>query len=66
MATTGRPDIVYISYNTVVLIELTIPFNSPDNLNKAQTWKQQNMIYQQLSSDLDARPLSPLMPLRHS
>ena len=40
LVTTARPDMVNICNNTVVLIELTIPFNSPECLNRAQSRKQ--------------------------
>ena len=40
LVTTARPDMVYICNNTLVLIELTIPFNSPECLNRAQSRKQ--------------------------
>ena len=49
-----HPDMVYICNNTVVLIELTIPLNSPGSLNRAQSRKQTKQLYQQLMSDLDS------------
>ena len=54
VVTTARPDMVYICNNTVVLIELTIPFNSPESLKHAQSRKQNKQLYQQLLSDLDS------------
>ena len=54
MVTTARPDMVYVNNDTVVLIELTIPFNSPDSLHNAQARKQNKQLYQQLLSDLDS------------
>ena len=37
LVTTASLDVVYICNNIVVLIELTIPFNSPESLNGAQS-----------------------------
>ena len=54
MVTTARPDMVYVNNDTVVLIELTIPFNSPDSLHNAQARKQNKQLYQQLLSDFDS------------
>ena len=48
VVTTARPDMVYVNNDTVVLIELTIPFNSPDSLHNAQARKQNKQLYQQL------------------
>ena len=53
---------VYVA-NTVVLIELIIPFNSPESLKNAQSRKQSKQLHQQLVSDQDStgKPLwSPL------
>ena len=46
LVTTARPDMVNICNNTVVLIELTIPLNSPGSLNRAQSRKQTKQLYQ--------------------
>ena len=54
MVTTARPDMVYINVNTVVLIELTIPFNSPESLSKEKFRKGTKELYQQLLSDLES------------
>ena len=54
MVTTTRPDMVYINVNTVVLIELTIPFKSPESLSKAKLRKGTKELYQQLLSDLES------------
>ena len=37
----------------VVLIELTIPYNSPENLHNARVRKSSKENYQQLSSDIE-------------
>ena len=54
MVTTARPDMVYINVNTVVLIDLTIPFNSPESLSTAKLRKGTKELYQQLLSDLES------------
>ena len=54
LVTTERPDMVYVCNNRVVLIELTIPLNSPESLNRVQSTKQTKQLYQQLLNDLDS------------
>ena len=40
IATSDRPDIVIISSNHLLLIELTVPYNSPDCLQNAKSRKK--------------------------
>jgi len=42
----------------VILLELTIPYNSPESLSKAKERKEFKQNYQLVLSDLDARGLS--------
>ena len=55
IATSARPDIVITSPNHLLLIELTVPYNSPDCLQNAKSRKERKEIYQRLMSDLNAR-----------
>ena len=54
LPTSDRPDIVFIREdNKVIIIELTVPFNSPDSINTAHNFKTSK--YQILLSDLETR-----------
>ena len=48
IATTARPDIVVITPESITLIELTIPFNSPEALDNARRYKESIDNYQVL------------------
>ena len=50
-----RPDIVVIANQKVTLVELTIPFNSPESLINAKQRKEDKPNYQLALSDLDSR-----------
>ena len=50
--TSARPDIVVISQREIVLLELTIPYNSPESIAKAKQRKESKENYQ---SDLEAK-----------
>ena len=52
--TTARPDMVYMSGNSVILVELTVPSNSYEHLCNAQNRKRQKPLYQLLLSELDS------------
>ena len=56
--TSARPDIVLVRPREVILLELTIPYNSPESLSKAKERKEFKQNYQLVLSDLDARGLS--------
>ena len=54
LLTSDRPDIVFISKDKeITIIELTVPFNSPDCINAAHEYKVSK--YQLLLSDLEAK-----------
>ena len=53
MITSARPDMVYIKNQEIVLVELTIPYNSPESLTNAKLRKQSKDNYQQLLRDFD-------------
>ena len=53
MITSARPDMVYIKNQEIVLVELTIPYNSPESLTNAKLRKQSKNNYQQLLRDFD-------------
>ena len=55
LVTTARPDIVVIANQEVTLVELTIPFNSPESLINAKQRKEDKPNYQLALSDLDSR-----------
>jgi len=44
--TSARPDIVIVSANEIIFIELTVPYNSPDCLHNARSRKESKEIYQ--------------------
>ena len=55
VCTSSRPDIVVVESSQVVsLIELTVPFNSPEALEYARRFKTNKENYQLLLSDLDS------------
>ena len=58
VVTSARPDIVLVRPREVILLELTIPYNSPESLSKAKERKEFKQNYQLVLSDLDARGLS--------
>ena len=54
LPTSYRPDVVLVREDKkVIIIELTVPFNSPDSINTAHNFKTSK--YQILLSDLDTR-----------
>ena len=53
--TSARPDIVVISQREIVLLELTIPYNSPESIAKAKQRKESKENYQLVLSDLEAK-----------
>jgi len=59
--TSTRPDIVLVRPREVSLLELTIPYNSPESLSKAKEQKESKQNYQLVLSDLDARGLFSLL-----
>ena len=54
-ATSARPDLVIVRQNEVLLIELTVPFNSPESMNNARTRKENKQNYQLVLSELDRK-----------
>ncbi len=58
LVTSARPDIVLVRPSEVILLKLTIPYNSPDALSNAKERKETKQNYQLVLSDLDARGLS--------
>ena len=55
MTTSARPDIVVIHGNMITLIELTVPYNSPDALSNARLRKRNKENYQLVLSELDRK-----------
>ena len=55
IVTTARPDIVVIKDKHILLIELTIPFNTPKSIANAHRWKEGKDNYNMLLDDLEAR-----------
>ena len=53
-ATTARPDVVVIQDNCITLLELTVPMNTPEGLQKAHRRKQLKLNYLTLLNDLEA------------
>ena len=53
--TTARPDIVIIQQHEITLLELTVPFNSPEGLANAKHRKEGKENYQLVLSDLESR-----------
>jgi len=58
IVTTARPDIVVITNREITLVELTIPYNSPECLANAKHRKETKTNYQLALSDLDSRGYS--------
>ena len=58
MDTSARPDIVIVSASEIILIELTVPYNSPDCLHNTRSRKESKEIYQHALSDLETKELS--------
>ena len=52
MHTLSRPDICIVDNKTITFVELTIPWNSEDNLNAAHHFKESKSNYQSLICDL--------------
>ena len=52
LATSARPDITIISTGHITLVELTVPWNSEDNLARAKRTKSTKENYQLALSDL--------------
>ena len=56
--TTARPDIVFVTEEKeVIVLELTVPFKSPDSMSNAHSLKKTK--YQLLLSDLEAKSFHP-------
>ena len=53
VATSARPDMVIVSGGNVKLVELTVPYNSPEALRNARQRKESKENYQLLLSELD-------------
>ena len=53
VATSARPDMVIVSGGNVILVELTVPYNSPEALSNAGQRKESKENYQLLLSELD-------------
>ena len=58
LATSARPDMVLIRSMEITLIELTVPFESRENLNNARARKSQKSSYLELLGDLEAKGYS--------
>ena len=50
--TLARPDIVIVRDSEITLIELTVPYNSPDCLKNGRLRKENKELYQHALSDL--------------
>ena len=61
MTTSARPDIVVIHGNKIALIELTVPYNSPEALSNAQLRKRNKENYQLVLSELDRKGFNDLL-----
>ena len=55
LVTSARPDIVIVNSNSIIIIELTIPYNSPVSLTNAHTRKSTKQSYQMVLSDLESK-----------
>lgn len=53
--TSARPDIVLVRGKVVVLMELTIPYNSPESMRNAQRRKKGKENYQLALSEMDRK-----------
>ena len=58
LATSARPDMVLIRSMEITLIELTVPYDSRENLNNARARKFQKSSYLELLGDLEAKGYS--------
>ena len=58
LVTSARPDMVLIRGLEITLIELTVPFDSRENLNNARFRKSNKSSYLELVSDLEAKGYS--------
>ena len=58
LVTTARPDIVAITNREITLVELTIPYNSPECLANTKHRKETKTNYHLALSDLDSRGYS--------
>ena len=56
----SRPDIV-MRQNEVILLELTVPFKSPESMSKTKQHKESKELYQLALSDLEANGFDPLL-----
>ena len=54
VATSARPDMVIIQEKKVLLVELTVPYNSPESLRNTRKRKETKENYQLLLSELDS------------
>ena len=55
VVTSVRSDIVVVRGNTIHLLELTVPFNSPESLKNAQSRKNAKVNYQLVLSECDRK-----------
>ena len=55
MVTSVHPDVVVIQGNKISLIELTVPYNSPEALSNARLRKRNKENYQLVLSELDRK-----------
>ena len=62
LATSARPDMVLIRSMEITLIELTVPYDSRENLNNARARKFQKSSYLELLGDLEAKATQPHLP----
>ena len=52
ISTTARPDLTIITASKITMVELTVAWNSEDNLTRAHHYKNQKENYQLLLSDI--------------
>lgn len=58
----ARPDMVLVGDDDIILVEITIPCNFPDNLTKRLQVPKES--YRKVISDLEARDFS-VLPLTY-
>ena len=58
LVTSARPDMVLIRGLEIILIELTVPYDSRENLNSVRSRKLNKSSYLELVSDLEAKGYS--------
>ena len=58
LATSPRPDMVLIRNMVITLIELTVPYDSRENLRNGRARKSQKRSYLELLGDLEAKGYS--------